>query len=162
MSPVHTPIRIPSPESLTPPLSASDVERNIKDAVSIIVRLRKYVKELFPNLDVLPKVQYWDFFLIRSVVGGSRFRNPSGTSTVATRERWILNNLKVGATPVDHTARRTHLFFYVTIICSVKSNNYLQSVWHRKRSILNPFTLKSDQDRISNTSLQYQAGKWWE
>lgn len=58
MSPVHTPVRIPSPESLTPPLSASDVERNIKDAVSIIVRLRKYVKELFPNLDVLPKVQY--------------------------------------------------------------------------------------------------------
>ena len=58
MSPVHTPVRIPSPESLTPPLSASDVERNIKDAVSIIVRLRKYVKELFPNLDLLPKVQY--------------------------------------------------------------------------------------------------------
>ena len=58
MSPVHTPVRIPSPESLDPPLSASDVERNIKDAVSIIVRLRKYVKELFPNLDVLPKVQY--------------------------------------------------------------------------------------------------------
>ena len=162
MSPVHTPVRIPSPESLTPPLSASDVERNIKDAVSIIVRLRKYVKELFPNLDVLPKVQYWDFFLIRSVVGGSRFRNPSGTSTVATRERWILNNLKVGATPVDHAARCTKnaFIFYVTIICFVKSNNYLQSV--RKRFILNPLIFKSDQDRISNTSLQYQAGKWWE
>ena len=124
MSPVHTPVRIPLPESLTPPLSASDVERNIKDAVSIIVRLRKYVKELFPNLDVLPKVQYWEcFFLIRSVVGGSRFRNPSGTSTVATRERWILNNLKVGATPVDRAARRTHLFLcHHNLFCKIEQS----------------------------------------
>ena len=67
MSPVHTPVRIPLPESLTPPLSASDVERNIKDAVSIIVRLRKYVKELFPNLDVLPKVQYWECFFSHQI-----------------------------------------------------------------------------------------------
>lgn len=34
VSPVRSPVRIPSPETVTPPLSASDVERNIKDAVS--------------------------------------------------------------------------------------------------------------------------------
>lgn len=34
VSPVRSSVRIPSPETVTPPLSASDVERNIKDAVS--------------------------------------------------------------------------------------------------------------------------------
>ena len=34
VSPVRSPVRIPSPETVTPPLSATDVERNIKDAVS--------------------------------------------------------------------------------------------------------------------------------
>ena len=35
MSPVRSPARIPSPESLTPPPSATDVERKIKDAVGL-------------------------------------------------------------------------------------------------------------------------------
>lgn len=35
MSPVRLPARIPSPESLTPPPSATDVERKIKDAVGL-------------------------------------------------------------------------------------------------------------------------------
>ena len=42
MSPVRSPVRIPSPESVTPPLSASDVERNIKDAVSSVVGRREH------------------------------------------------------------------------------------------------------------------------
>lgn len=48
MSPVHTPVRIPSPESLTPPLSASDVERNIKDA---ICRRWQQIQKSFRNID---------------------------------------------------------------------------------------------------------------
>lgn len=35
MSPVRSLARIPSPESLTPPPSATDVERKIKDAVGL-------------------------------------------------------------------------------------------------------------------------------
>ena len=35
MSPVRSLARIPSPESLTPPPSANDVERKIKDAVGL-------------------------------------------------------------------------------------------------------------------------------
>lgn len=35
MSPVRSPARISSPESLTPPPSATDVERKIKDAVGL-------------------------------------------------------------------------------------------------------------------------------
>ena len=35
MSPVRSPAMIPSPESLTPPPSATDVERKIKDAVGL-------------------------------------------------------------------------------------------------------------------------------
>ena len=34
VSPVRSPVRIPSPEYVTPPPSASDVERKIKDGVS--------------------------------------------------------------------------------------------------------------------------------
>ena len=37
VSPVRSPVRIPSPDTVTPPLSASDVERNIKDAVSTLL-----------------------------------------------------------------------------------------------------------------------------
>ncbi|PFX18293.1 EF-hand calcium-binding domain-containing protein 6 [Stylophora pistillata] len=48
VSPVHTPVRIPSPESLTPPLSASEVERNIKDA---ICRRWQQIQKSFRNMD---------------------------------------------------------------------------------------------------------------
>ena len=41
VSPVRSPVRIPSPETVTPPLSASDVERNMKDAVSTDLVLQR-------------------------------------------------------------------------------------------------------------------------
>ena len=162
MSPVHTPVRIPSPESLTPPLSASDVERNIKDAVSIIVRLRKYVKELFPNLDVTKSTILRMFFSHQICRRWQQIQKSFRNIDSGNKGTVDFEQLKGWCHPSRSHCTKNAFIFYVTIICSVKSNNYLQSVWHRKRFILNPFTLKSDQDRISNTSLQYQAGKWWE
>lgn len=43
VSPFRSPLRIPSPETVTPPLSASHVERNIKDAVSTSHNNRKFL-----------------------------------------------------------------------------------------------------------------------
>lgn len=48
MSPVRSPARIPSPESLTPPPSATDVERKIKDAVC---RRWQQMQKSFRNID---------------------------------------------------------------------------------------------------------------
>ncbi|XP_020616607.1 EF-hand calcium-binding domain-containing protein 6-like [Orbicella faveolata] len=48
VSPVRSPVRIPSPETVTPPPSASDVERNIKDA---ICRRWQHIQKSFRNID---------------------------------------------------------------------------------------------------------------
>ncbi|KAL9984282.1 hypothetical protein ACROYT_G006557 [Oculina patagonica] len=48
VSPVRSPVRIPSPETVTPPLSASDVERHIKDA---ICRRWQHIQKSFRSID---------------------------------------------------------------------------------------------------------------
>jgi len=48
VSPVRSPVRVPSPEFLTPPPSASDVERKIKD---VICRRWQHIQKSFRNID---------------------------------------------------------------------------------------------------------------
>lgn len=48
VSPVRSPVRIPSPEFLTPPPSASDVEKKIKEA---ICRRWQHIQKSFRNID---------------------------------------------------------------------------------------------------------------